>query len=553
MESLLSTGMGTDLAVDILFEHFGDSAAHVGRVLLERGQLSLPEILRFVNQRFGSAVEDLGFKQCRNALLILVRHRIAVPRNSNAAQDDSGAKGMVYAKYSIDVEEVLARLRFPHYLENMWYFHGKLAHELLFVVLKYGCASSRFAKEEALKVNPDRAESEVAADFQKLVTLGVLRAVEPLIPFEQSGGSSASNATAGPESKSNGTADERPAKQPRLDGANGNGGASTTNFSAVIYTYSRANLNLAVYKSTVVRIVEERRNPKTAQVVNALLEFVKVTENGSVSSDWKNFGNIESKMHETGAHKEGRDPVRERDELRKVLDSLSVNQSGLVKVRRVKTSAHAVRSQDAGNGDDEPPNQLKRSRPSVLAAQLRGEMGEIPEWCLSWKEAKKLVVGATTSQLVRDQFGAIGFRIYNQLCEKTPPQKLDEKEIFQSCMVPQPEGREILNSMVRRGILRWQEVPRSASSPLIHSFWLYYVDLHRVNAVLLQTALKMILSLRVRFRVQNAKMLPLESRASSGGLTPQDRTKLRVGRVHEDILERSWLTMDMAIMAYSCF
>merc|ERR1712060_944728 len=99
--------------------------------------------------------------------------------------------------------------------------------------------------------------------------------------------------------------------------------------------------------------------------------------------------------------------------------------------------------------------------------------------------------------------GTVGLRIFNLLNERWPPQRLEDKDIFQTRMVPHEEGREVLNEMVCRHMVSWQEVPRSAASStstLASSFWLYYVDPRRVDLALVQNSIQAILNMRVRFR-----------------------------------------------------
>merc|ERR1712048_194842 len=102
---------------------------------------------------------------------------------------------------------------------------------------------------------------------------------------------------------------------------------------------------------------------------------------------------------------------------------------------------------------------------------------------------------------------------------------------------------EILNEMCRRSIVHWQEVPKSASTPNnnISLFWLYYVDRSRLKQQLLWNVYQSILNLRVRFRVETARVLPLESRRDS--LNQKERKALNEGRRIEDVLERSFLVL----------
>jgi len=284
---------------------------------------------------------------------------------------------------------------------------------------------------------------------------------------------------------------------------------------------------------------------------------------------------IEKKMKDLGFHQPGRDPEREREKLRKVLDLLSAHKDGLIRRRSVQQGGDFTevlvgegktqsweRCAVVGKGDRHGVVHVRllaadaEGRERVLAnvpseALRRGPDTLVHEWCVEWQGARRLLLASATSQLIRDQFGTVGLRIFNLLNERTPPQKLEEKDIFRACMVPPEEGREILNAMVRRYIVTWQEVPRSANTPLSLSYWLYYVDRRRVELAILQNVMQATLNLRVRFRAESAKVVPLESRRDS--LSGKEQKALYEGRRTEDILERSFLVLDVAVLIFRCF
>merc|ERR1712054_445823 len=103
------------------------------------------------------------------------------------------------------------------------------------------------------------------------------------------------------------------------------------------------------------------------------------------------------------------------------------------------------------------------------------------------------------------------------LNEQPVPQKIEETQIFQECMVPVPAGRELLHQMTRRHIIQWQEVAKSQASrgPDFNSFWLYYVDRQHVHMAILHDVFQAILNLRIRFRTEVQKTVHLEGRPKS--------------------------------------
>eukprot|EP00928_Gymnodinium_smaydae_P081115 TRINITY_DN64690_c0_g1_i1.p1 TRINITY_DN64690_c0_g1~~TRINITY_DN64690_c0_g1_i1.p1 ORF type:complete len:581 (-),score=137.45 TRINITY_DN64690_c0_g1_i1:72-1769(-) len=557
------------LAVDILSDHFGPCAARVGRVLLERGSLTLQEILRFVNEGHKSSaslalaavldVNEVPFQAVRNTLLVLLRH--GVVRAEARGDAKLGEARNVLMSYAVDVAEVIARLRFPHILEHVHLTHGELARELLFAVLQHGRVTRAHAIAEASGRCPDSMADEIWKAFQELVSEGYLNTVEA---YSQVGSSS----TAPPASVDDGKRGREdvpgaaPQASKRQRGEDGgalvavaaepsrSGPAKGTTPESVVYTFNAATFNLRLCKNLIGRFAEDKSNPYITRVLLALLTSVNPARSGGIASEYMRFSAVEQRLRDMGGVQVGRDPQREQLKLRKALDHLA-NEGFLVRCRNVNvtSAAPAGAALPGADGDPDDPVAPARGRGAGTGFEV------VPEYCIAWDEARDLLVGLARSQLIREQFGMTGLRMFNFLAEREPPQKLEEERIFEVCMVPMVEGRQVLNAMVRAGFVRWQEIPKSANAPLMASYWLYYVDKKSVEHAIIQRTLWSILGLRVRFRAEGAQLAALESRASLGGqqLTPQDRTKLNAGRKREDALERSFLVLDGILQIFCCF
>lgn len=273
------------------------------------------------------------------------------------------------------------------------------------------------------------------------------------------------------------------------------------------------------------------------------------------------FRDIARKMEEAGFHEAGKDPTKERERLRKTLDYLCAAEGlgaqedyakkrTLVQKRKVPSQGLS----SARTGVDQFSAGL-RPKGSVRSGYGASSVDEGPvyQWRVDWDCARQMLQASMRSQLIKDQFGILGLRIFNLLSEREPKQKLEEEQIFEICMIPAVEGRKILNAMVRGFVLNWQEVPKSATAPLMKSFWLYYVDHSRVEQMMVQSALQGILHLRTRFRVESGKVAPLESRVRVGGLSQRERDKLDGHRRREDQLERSYLALAAVLLVFQCF
>lgn len=512
----MSSDLSVQLAGDVLRDHFGTAVERVGTILLERGPLSLQDILRFANQ---SGCRGLfRFPQVRNALLTLVQHCIVVTQAHPGVTD---AVTVVPHIYSIDVDEIFSRLRFPHFLEHIRWTSGDMSYHLVFAILKYGRATASVAIAEASRTLKNNVYEDFESELATLVTQGLLRAVAPYasvpaaVPVED-----ASNPEV-PEEDDDG-ADGNPPKRRKPQPVK-------VNTKNTVYTYNRRTFNLCLCKNLLVRLVEERVNSHAAQVLAALLKGVSPSERTDrVNVDYLNLAKIEEFMKISGSVPAGLDLEKAREKLRKVLELLSAHKDGIVRKRVVQVGRlQAVMDKGKGKGTEQA------------------------EWAVEWYAARNIMLSSIKSQLIRDQFGLTGHRIFNLLSEKNPPQKLEEKDILQACMVPLNEGREILNGMCRAHVVNWQELPKSSTGPYTGAFWMYYVDHKRVELMMLQGVLQSLLNLRVRFRVESRKTAPLESRVSS--LTSAERVRLQSGRRMEDILERSFLVLDSVLLVFKHF
>ena len=158
------------LSVDLLQDAFGDVVAKVGEMLLERGQLTIREIMAS-----GKVVEDDDptFSQIRNALLVLTQHGLV---NFHPFRQSQDGKAHVQV-YAIDIEEVLARIRFPQYLEYVGCKYGPLGQELLEVVFKFGRVARHVLLKEAKEASRS-SEEEAKEALRLLVTERILRPVQ---------------------------------------------------------------------------------------------------------------------------------------------------------------------------------------------------------------------------------------------------------------------------------------------------------------------------------------------------------------------------------------
>lgn len=559
----MQASVALNLAADIIEDHFGRAVRIVADVLLIRGQLSIQEIVRFTKEECNAIQQQpLKFQHIRNSLLLLLQHGLLVARPHPTASQSGDEVQQMKQVYGIPIEEVFARIRFSKYIEHICDQFGDIPAEMLCTVLKYGTASAEFIVEECRKALAGVTDAQLHGEFQRLINENVVRVIEPFqgVPTDPadssrqnrpSQGATAPIRDADSDSQSEG---EQPGGQKatvqtpsKLDRpAVPSKPVRPANLPVYVYRYNRRVLDLSLVKGLICRLVEERINQHAGQVVATLLSAVRPTSQlggTGVDVDWLKFPQIAQRMKELGFCAQGRDPEREKEKLRKVLTLLAAHKDALLRQRTVTSAGSA-----SAGGSGRPTKSRRGSAQSAAVGDEAEPEEETNEWCIEWPRAKKILINATTTQLIRDQFGTAGLRIFNLLSEGNPPQRLEDSHIFNICMIPPTEGREILHAMITRGILTWQEISRGANSPLVASYWLHYVDRRRLEASLTWNVLQAILNLRVRFRVEMERGQLLESRQDS--LTKKELQALNAGRRVEDILERSFLVLDAALMIF---
>lgn len=600
------------LACDVIADHFGASSQRVGRALLLRGPSSVQDILRFVASECEIDDEPLSFQQVRNSLLVLLQHGVATSKPHPMVANDTAMSSVMHV-YSIDIRDVLARLHYPHYLEHVFHafslekgkLYGAMAFQLLQAILCEGRLSEAVALSRAKKGLQQQpisdqfvfTDEQLGEVFRLLTNAGLLRSYTAYEQLDTPAGDALAPpplADSVPARPANGAASEEQAAAASrkrkagedLPGPGGMDGSGAVNGSgesshtapaasatapaqnAAIWGCHRRNLDMCLCKDVVCRLVEETHGATVAQVLHCVLHGVSRTPNDdlAVAVQWLTFTQVEARSKELGFFALSRDVVREREKLNKALTFLKSQSDHLITERQSAAPPSLTASSSAGRAKGKG-----RSNPkTAAAAQAENDVVETArEWCVEWESVRRVLVKAVSSRYIRDQFGVSGLRIFNLLNDRWPPQKLEEQQIFNTCMVPAEVGREVLYRMCCRHILKWQEVPKTQIS-LTASFWLYHVDPYSVWMVMLKNYMQTVLNIRISLRRTSARLAPLEeaarfagvqadaggrgpASATTTGLGPQERRTLLAGRQLEDALERSFISLDPAVLILTNF
>jgi len=116
----------TRLCVQVLRTFFGEPCSEIGRVLLSRGRLPLPTIVRLTG---------LKARTVRACLLVLIQHNV-VWFAENEAEEGDVARGDTF--YEVNVEEVCMRLRFGRFVEIAGEVFGEEATNIIKCILDHG-------------------------------------------------------------------------------------------------------------------------------------------------------------------------------------------------------------------------------------------------------------------------------------------------------------------------------------------------------------------------------------------------------------------------------
>ncbi|KZT57494.1 hypothetical protein CALCODRAFT_496129 [Calocera cornea HHB12733] len=147
----------TRLCVQIVRTFFGEACSEIGRVLLSRGRLPLPLIVRLT-----------GFKPrtVRACLIVLIQHNVVWFAEGNA-EDGDGPRGETF--YEVNVEEVCMRLRFGRFVEIAGGVFGEEASNIINCILEHGKLRLP-AVIDLLKVTDSKKKVSHRSTFHTLVT-----------------------------------------------------------------------------------------------------------------------------------------------------------------------------------------------------------------------------------------------------------------------------------------------------------------------------------------------------------------------------------------------
>ncbi|KAF8919587.1 RNA polymerase III subunit RPC82-domain-containing protein [Mucidula mucida] len=446
------------LCVQIITSHFGALTAKVASVLLTRGRLTLPYLVRY---------SGLKPRTVRAAVLVLVQHNLLW----HATIDREGEV------LEVNVDECLMRLRFAKYVwvaENLFgdsgrdivqliLDHGKLRsrdiHELLPTVDLKVYSRTLYKLVEASYLKPStilshesprdkiiKYEAEEKAKIAGFPTSKQLREAKETAEAKLKREEEAAESV-GRKRKAKDQSSHRPSKRRNVDD---DGDVDDT----VYFRINFDKFNIHLRNSLIERAVRERYNEGAALVVKAAL---KVTESSQrnlldVRTEPISVSNIALQLSED--------------------DDLS---TGLAYSSKKKISNTTCIKEYLGilsSADNPTPE-------SRAAAFLTFDSQKVHiEFELIFKRLRRSVLEAVT----RERHGTQGVRIVRLLLQTG---KMEEKQIAKVAMMAAKDVRPLLSALATDSIISTSEVPKTSERNPLRTIYLWYVDLAKAYSVIL--------------------------------------------------------------------
>ncbi|KAJ7470343.1 RNA polymerase III subunit RPC82-domain-containing protein [Mycena latifolia] len=461
------------LCTQIIHSQFGPLTANVASILLTRGRLTLPQIVRFTSLRP---------RTIRASILVLVQHNVLW----HAHSEDEGEV------LEVNIEECLLRLRFGRFVWQAAQLFGDAGAEIVQLILDHGklrppdilselsrgdlkaatvysqalhaLVTAAYLKPSTIlsHVSPRdkriRYEAEEKAKIAGFPTAKELReareSAEARLKREEEeaekvGLKRKAKEQKGPRSAKRKVVEEEDVVDPTV--------------------YFRVNcdkFNIHIRNTLVVKAAKERFNDGAALVLKTTL---KVTE-----SKQKDVSDIRT------------EPVS----VSNIAVSLSDQEdlaSGLILKTKNPSNTACIKDYLGMLSCADNPTPAGRAAAFISFGASKVQV-EFETIC---KRLRRRVLESVT----RERHGPEGVRILRLLLDTG---KMDEKQISKVVMIPGKDVRPLLALMSAESLISTQEVPKSADRNPARMFYLWHVDLQKAYSVILGNLYKTLYNIGVR-------------------------------------------------------
>ncbi|KAF7311638.1 RNA polymerase III subunit C3 [Mycena kentingensis (nom. inval.)] len=462
------------LCTQIIHDSFGPLTSKVASVLLTRGRLTLPQIVRFTG---------LKPRTVRACIIALVQHNVLW-------HAEPPGEGEVF---EFNIEECLLRLRYGRFVWQTEQLFGEKAAEIVQLILDHG----KMRKPEIvpyLSYGDHKAEMAYSQALHELVAATYLKPATVLshfsprdkqIEYEAEERNKLKGFPTAKELKEAKETAEARLKREQEEGekvglkrkAPEHKGPKSSKRKAVEEpeeevdptVYFRINTqryNIHIRNALIVRTAKERYNHGASVVLQTVLKLTEASQ--------KNVLEVRT------------DPVT----VHNITLSLSDEQnlaSGLMLRVQNPTNATCIKEYLGilASADNPTPTGRANAFISFRSPKVQVEFETI---C---RRLRRRVLELVT----KERHGAEGLRILRLLLNTG---KMDEKQISKIVMIPPNQVRPLLATMSAESLISTQEVPKSADRNPARMFYLWHVDSTKALSVILGNVYKTLYNIGVR-------------------------------------------------------
>ncbi|KAJ6618308.1 hypothetical protein B0H10DRAFT_1913677 [Mycena sp. CBHHK59/15] len=461
------------LCAQIIHAQFGPLTANVASILLTRGRLTLPQVVRFTS---------LKPRTVRASVLVLVQHNVLW----HAHSEDEGEV------LEMNIEECLVRLRFGRFVWQAGQLFCDAGAEIVQLILDHGklrppdiISQLSHHDAKAATVYSQALHALVTSSYLKPST--ILSHVSPRDKRIRYEGEEKAKIVGFPTAKelreARETADARLKREEEeaenvglKRKAKDQKGPRSTKRKVVEEedvvdptVYFRVNydkFNIHIRNTLIEKAANERFNDGAALVLRATL---KVTE-----SKQKDISDART------------EPVTVSNIAVTLSDEEDLA-SGLILKTKNPSNTACIKDYLGMLSCADNPTPAGRAAVFLSFGSSKVQV-EFETIC---KRLRRRVLESVT----RERHGPEGVRILRLLLDTG---KMDEKQISKVVMIPGKDVRPLLTLMSAESLISTQEVSKSADRNPARTFYLWYVDLQKAYSVILGNLYKTLYNIGIR-------------------------------------------------------
>ncbi|CAG8593213.1 18383_t:CDS:10 [Dentiscutata erythropus] len=476
----------------LIRDDFGPIVEQVAKVLLQKGRLTLPVIAK---------LSKFTLTKTRECLFILIQHNLVYWADARESQ-----KIGIY--YSIEIDEILARLNFGIYIKNAneW-IESRHASELVKYILlngkvtfgglvedqKINKKSSRykdiketFSKmiEKKYILSVDFTDSKSARDKASEAEQRELAKVTNFIPTKKQMAEAKAKLAANLDSEDTAIGSKRRLNLENLDRPTKQQKGEITIDDNQYFRVNYEKFNVKERNKRFAKFVRDRINRSAGTIIKYILDIADCDKASEVESCSISLYRILKIIPESKDELFGQQMKTEKGK--------TVTRESLIKQyldHLIDDDANILCKRDENMGG------MYFVRYNALCESLKQQVFE---------------------NIILEKFGTKGARILKVLHTK---QKLDEKAITAFTLMSVTDVRQKLIELLNAGFAQVQEVPRSGDRAPSRTFFFWYVDYNKCYEIILNNYYRTLANIhQVRFEQESGAARLLDKKEKEDAL-----------------------------------